>query len=139
MKDILKLSKTNPILLFDGVCNLCNGAVQFVIKYGSKDTLRFTALQSETGQQILEHFNLPKEEIFSVILVENENVYVRSSAALRMYKNMGGIMSLMYFFIIVPRPIRDAVYNFIAKNRYKWFGEKESCMIPTPELKARFL
>lgn len=139
MKKILEFSKTNPILLFDGVCNLCNGAVQFVIKYDSKNTLRFAALQSETGQQILEHFNLPKEDIFSVILVENEKVYVRSSAALRMYKNMGGIMSLMYFFIIVPRPIRDVVYNFIAKNRYKWFGEKESCMIPTPELKARFV
>ena len=139
MKEILELSKTNPILLFDGVCNLCNGAVQFVIKYGSKNTLRFTALQSETGQQILEHFNLPKEEIFSVILVENEQVYVRSSAALRMYKNMGGFWSLMYFFIIIPNPIRDAFYNFIAKNRYKWFGEKENCMIPTPELKSRFL
>jgi len=139
MKDILELSKTNPILLFDGVCNLCNGVVQFVIKYGSKNTLRFAALQSETGQQILKHFNLPKEDIFSVILVENEKVYLRSSAALRMYKNMGGLWSLMYLFIIIPRPIRDAVYNLIAKNRYKWFGEKESCMIPTPELKSRFL
>jgi len=139
MKDILELSKTNPILLFDGVCNLCNGAVQFVIKRGSKNILRFAALQSEAGQQILEHFNLPKEDIFSVILVEDKKVYVRSSAALRMYKHMGGVMSLMYFFIIVPRPIRDAVYNFIAKNRYKWFGEKESCMIPTPELQSRFL
>ena len=139
MKDILELSKTNPILLFDGVCNLCNGAVQFVIKFDSKNTLRFTALQSDTGQQILEHFNLPKEDIFSVILVENGKVYVRSSAALRMYKNMGGFWSLMYLFIIIPRPVRDAVYNFIAKNRYKWFGKKESCMIPTPELKSRFL
>lgn len=139
MKDILELSKTNPILLFDGVCNLCNGAVQFVIKHGSKNNLRFAALQSEIGQQILAHFDLPKEDIFSVILVENEKIYLRSNAALRMYKNMGGIWSLMYFFIIVPRPIRDAVYNFIAKNRYKWFGEKESCMIPTPELKSRFL
>lgn len=139
MKDILELSKTNPILLFDGVCNLCNGAVQFVIKFDSKNTLRFAALQSEVGQQLLEHFNLPKEDIFSVILVENEKVYVRSSAALRMYKNMGGIWNLMYLFIIVPRPIRDTVYNFIAKNRYKWFGEKESCMIPTPELRSRFL
>ncbi len=139
MKDILELSKTNPILLFDGVCNLCNGAVQFVIKHGSKNNLRFAALQSEIGQQILAHFDLPKEDIFSVILVENEKIYLRSNAALRMYKNMGGIWSLMYFFIIVPRLIRDAVYNFIAKNRYKWFGEKESCMIPTPELKSRFL
>ena len=139
MKDILELSKTNPILLFDGVCNLCNGAVQFVIKHGSKNNLRFAALQSKIGAQILDHFDLPQEDIFSVILVENEKVYLRSSAALRMYKNMGGIWSLMYFFIIVPRPIRDAVYNFIAKNRYKWFGEKESCMIPTPELKSRFL
>ena len=139
MNDILKLSETNPILLFDGVCNLCNGAVQFVIKYGSKDVLRFTALQSEVGQQILEHFDLPKEDIFSVILLDNGKIYTRSSAALRMYKNMGGVWSLMYFFMIIPRPIRDAVYNFIAKNRYKWFGEKESCMIPTPELKSRFL
>ena len=96
-------------------------------------------MQSDTGQQILEHFNLPKEDIFSVILVENGKVYVRSSAALRMYKNMGGFWSLMYLFIIIPRPVRDAVYNFIAKNRYKWFGKKESCMIPTPELKSRFL
>ena len=139
MKDILELSKTNPILLFDGVCNLCNGAVQFVIKNDSKNTLRFTALQSEYGQQVLEHFNLPKEDLFSIILVENEKAYMRSSAALRMLKNMGGILSLMYFFIIIPNPIRDVVYNFIAKNRYKWFGEKESCMIPTPDLKSRFL
>ena len=139
MNSILKLSKTHPILLFDGVCNLCDGAVQFVIKHDSKNKLRFAALQSEIGQQILEHFNLPKEDIFSVILVENEKVYLRSNAALRMYKNMGGLWQALYFFIIVPRPIRDLVYDFIAKNRYKWFGEKEECMIPTPELQSRFL
>ena len=139
MKNVLEISKKNPILLFDGVCNLCNSAVQFVIKRDSKNILRFAALQSEVGQQLLTHFDLPKDDIFSVILVEDGNVFMRSSAALRMYKNMGGVWSLLYFFIIVPRPLRDAVYNFIAKNRYKWFGEKESCMIPTPELQSRFL
>ena len=139
MKNLLEISKTHPILLFDGVCNLCNSSVQFVIKRDPKSKFRFAALQSEEGKQLLEYYNLPVEDIFSVILIEGEKVYTRSTAALRMLKHLGGGWSLFYFFIIIPRPIRDIVYKFIARNRYKWFGQKDSCMIPTPELQNRFL
>jgi len=139
VKKILDISNSHPILLFDGVCNLCNGFVQFVIKRDPQAKFRFAALQSEEGQQLLKHYNLPIDDIFSVILIENEKIHFRSSAALRMLRHLSGAWSWLYGFIIVPRFIRDFVYKFIAQNRYKWFGEKEQCMIPTPELKSRFL
>lgn len=139
MKELLETSKDHPILLFDGVCNLCNGFVQFVIERDPNGKFRFAALQSEKGQQLLKHFNLPVDEIFSVILIQNGKAYTRSTAALRMFKNMKSAYPILYIFIIVPSFIRDTIYNFIAKNRYKWFGQKDSCMIPTPELQNRFL
>ena len=129
----------HSIILFDGVCNLCNGAVQFVIKRDNKNRFLFASLQSEEGKQILEDNNFPANKSDSFLLVEDGKVYERSTAALRVLKNLSGLRSLLYGFIIVPKFIRDSVYNWIAKNRYQWFGQKDECMIPTPELKAKFL
>ncbi|MGZ4048738.1 MAG: thiol-disulfide oxidoreductase DCC family protein [Bacteroidia bacterium] len=129
----------HSIILFDGVCNLCNGAVQFVIKRDNKNQFLFASLQSEEGKQILEEHNFPENKINSFFLVENGKVYDRSTAALKVVKRLTGLWPLLYGFIIVPKFIRDGVYNWIAKNRYQWFGEKDECMVPTPELKTKFL
>ena len=134
------LPQNKKIILFDGVCNLCNGFVQFVIKYDKKDTFRFAALQSEIGQEILEQTGLSNQNIDSVVLYEPEiGFLIKSNAALEILKNLGGIFYLSIIFKIFPRFIRDAIYDFIARNRYKWLGKKETCMIPTPALKAKFL
>lgn len=127
------------IVLFDGVCNLCNGAVQFIIKRDTKKKFRFGSLQGAAGQAYLRRFNLPVAELTSFVLVENDKAYTRSTGALRTLKHLGSGWQLFYVFMIVPRFIRDAVYNWIATNRYKWFGRKEACPIPTPEQRAQFL
>ena len=129
----------HSIILFDGVCNVCTGAVQFVIKKDQKNHFRFASLQSQQGQNILIRHQLPVNDFNSFVLVENEKVYTRSDAALKVTKNLSGLWPLLYGFIIVPKFIRDGIYNLIAKNRYKWFGKKDSCMIPTPEIMAKFL
>lgn len=128
-----------PIILFDGLCNLCEGAVQFVLKHDDDKNFLFASLQSETGQQLLKQFNFPLENFNSFVLLQNNNVYLRSTAALLVAKQLSGAIKFIYLFIIVPAFIRDWVYNWIAKRRYKWFGKKEACIVPTPELKARFL
>lgn len=128
-----------PVVLFDGVCNLCNGLVQFLIQNDPKARLRFASLQSPYGQEVLRKFNLPQSNFSSFVLVEGERVYLRSSAALRIAYHLGGFWKILQVFWIVPPFIRNAVYNFIAKNRYKWFGKKTECMMPTPELQERFL
>jgi predicted DCC family thiol-disulfide oxidoreductase YuxK len=127
------------IILFDGVCNLCNSSVQFVIRHDKGAKFKFASLQSEFGQKILREEQLPVDDLRSFILIENGKVYTRSTAALRVAKKLGGAWPLLYGFIIVPRFIRDAVYDLIARNRYKWFGKQEACWVPTPELKNRFL
>ncbi len=127
------------IILFDGVCNLCNSSVQYVIKHDSNAIFSFASLQGETGQQLLKQYNLSPSDLNSFVLIKDDKAYTRSTAALTVAKQLTGITKLLYGFIIVPRFIRDAVYNMIAKNRYKWFGKKDSCMIPTPALKSRFL
>ncbi|RYD80437.1 MAG: thiol-disulfide oxidoreductase DCC family protein [Sphingobacteriales bacterium] len=127
------------ILLFDGVCNLCNGIVQFVIKRDSKRRFLFASLQSETGQEILKDFNLPAANFDSFILISDGKCYQKSTAALKVAKELNGFWKAFYYLIFIPKPIRDFFYNLIAKNRYKIFGKRESCMIPTPELKSRFL
>ncbi len=128
-----------PIILFDGVCNLCNGAVQFIIRHDKNKIFRFASLQSEAGRHLLVRHNLPAAQLDSFILVENDKAYDRSTGALRVAKKLNGLIPLLYGFIIVPKFIRNGVYNWVARNRYKWFGKKEECMIPTPELRARFL
>ena len=134
-----QLSTGNKIILFDGVCNLCNNSVQFIIKRDKKKQFRFASLQGKFGQEFLKKNNLPADTFNSFILLEDEKIYTRSTGALRMLKHLGGGWSLFYAFIILPKFIRDGVYNWIARNRYKWFGKKDACMIPTPELKERFL
>lgn len=133
------ISSDKPILLFDGVCNLCNGFVQFVIRRDPKGKFRFAALQSEIGQTLLRQANMPTEELSTVILYENGKFYTHSSVPLLVVKRFGGAWPLLYGLVIVPKFIRDGIYNWVARNRYRWFGKRESCMIPTPELKSRFL
>ena len=134
------LPQDKKIILFDGVCNLCNGFVQFVIKHDKKDIFRFAALQSEIGQDILKNVKLLNKNIDSVVLFEPEIGYLlKSNAALEILKNLGGIFYFSIIFKIFPLIIRDAIYDYIAQHRYKWLGKKESCMIPTPELIAKFL
>ena len=127
------------IILFDGVCNLCNAAVQFVIKRDRKNQFVFASLQSGEGKKILAEHNFPGNEMHSFVLVENRKLYDRSTAALRVVKKLNGIWGLLFGLIIVPKFIRDGVYNIIARKRYQWFGRKDECMIPTPELRAKFL
>lgn len=128
-----------PIVLFDGICNLCNSAVQFIIRHDKKSIFMFTSLQSDTGQKLLAQYHLPLNELNSFILIENNKAYTRSSGALRVVKKLKGLWPFLYGLMIVPKFIRDAVYNWVGRNRYKWFGKQEACMIPTPELEARFL
>ena len=129
----------HSIILVHGVCNLCTGAVKFVIKRDNRNQFLFASLQSEEGKQILEEHTFRENKMNSFFLVENGKVYDRSTAALRVVRKLTGLWPLLYGFIIVPAFIRDGFYNWIAKNRYQWFGKKVECMIPTPELKAKFL
>jgi predicted DCC family thiol-disulfide oxidoreductase YuxK len=127
------------IILFDGICNLCNGAVQTVIKHDPDGKFQFASLQSNEGQKLLQQYQLPANNFNSFVLIQNGNVYTKSTGALRVAKQINGWWKLLYVFIVLPKFIRDPVYNWIANNRYKWFGKHDECMIPTPELKARFL
>ncbi len=127
------------IILFDGVCNLCNTSVQFVINRDPKHRFNYAPLQGDTAKDLLAISGSPGLDLDSVVLVEDGKVYDRSTAALRIARKLTGGWPLLYGFIIVPKFIRDGVYNWIAKNRYRWFGKQDSCMIPTPELKSLFL
>jgi predicted DCC family thiol-disulfide oxidoreductase YuxK len=129
----------HPIILFDGICNLCNSSVQFVIKHDEDGLFKFASLQSRAGEALLEKYSLPLNSFNSFLLIDNGRIYSRSSAALMVAKRLKGPVKLAYAFMIVPAFIRDAVYNVIAKNRYKWFGKKDECMMPTPALQSRFL
>ena len=137
---LAKTGEHKKIILFDGVCNLCNGAVQFIIKHDKKDIFRFVALQSDLGIEICNYIGIDRTKIDSIILY-NPGVayYYKSSAVLEIGNELGGIYSLVSIFKILPERIRNYIYDYIAKNRYKWYGKKESCMIPTPELKTKFL
>ena len=129
----------NPIILFDGVCNLCNSSVQFVIRHDKQKLFRFASLQSEAGQALLKEYHLPETTFNSFVFIKNGKPFLKSTAALMVAKELTGIVKIMYLFIIVPSFIRNAVYNVIAKNRYKWFGKQETCMLPTADLQSRFL
>lgn len=125
--------------MFDGICNLCNQSVQFVIEHDKKNQFRFASLQSDFGQNFLKENNLDATQFDSVVFIEDDKFYTKSSAALKISKYLDGITSWLTIFMIVPKPLRDVVYSFIAKNRYRWFGKQESCWLPSPELKAKFL
>lgn len=136
----MNLPENKKIILFDGVCNLCDTSVQFIIKNDKNDVFRFVAIQSELGQQIIKHLGIDTFKTDSIILYEpGVAYYFKAEAALRIAKELKSWHSILYIFINVPNFIKNGVYDFIAKNRYKWYGKKEACMIPTPELKAKFL
>ena len=127
------------IVLFDGVCNFCNGSVNFIIERDRQNYFKFAPLQSEIGQELLKKHNINKAETDSVILVENGAAYMYSTAALKVAKHLDGAWSWFYGFIFVPKFLRDFAYKTFAKNRYKLFGKTEACMMPTPEIRERFL
>jgi predicted DCC family thiol-disulfide oxidoreductase YuxK len=129
----------HPVILFDGVCNLCSAAVQFVIKRDPKHHFRFASLQSETGQQLLQQHGLSAPYPDSIVLLEDGKSYARSAAVLRIAKKLQGLWPLMYGFMIIPAFIRDGMYNWIASKRYQWFGKKETCWIPNAELSSLFI
>ncbi|GGE95999.1 Predicted thiol-disulfide oxidoreductase YuxK, DCC family [Chishuiella changwenlii] len=131
--------KTKKIILFDGICNLCNQSVQFVIEHDKQKQFLFASLQSNYGQNFLKENNFDTTNFDSMVYVENEKIFTKSSAPLNIAKHLSAKFSWLGIFLIVPKPIRDVIYKFISKNRYKWFGKQESCWLPTPELKARFL
>jgi len=128
-----------PVLLFDGVCNLCNGLVQWVIERDSEGRFRFSALQSDAGQRLLEAHALPTEDFDTFVLVDGENYYTKSTAALRVLKGLGLPYSALYPAVVLPRFVRDRIYDFVADHRYGWFGKRESCMVPDESLESRFL
>ena len=130
---------TYSIILFDGVCNYCNSWVNFAIRHDKKDRFRFAALQSEKGVELLKKFGLSDTKLDSIVLIENEKYYTRSTAGFRMFRRLNGLYPLLYGFVIVPRFIRDGIYGIISRNRYKWWGKSESCMVPTAEVRVKFL
>lgn len=132
------MGKLESIILFDGVCNLCNNSVQFIIKRDPKGHFKFASLQSETGKRILKQYDVRKD-IDSLILIENEKVYFKSSAALQICSKLNGFWKLLSIFKIIPPIFRDFFYDKVAINRYNWFGKRDSCMLPTAEMKKRFL
>ena len=133
------MSAEHPVILFDGICNFCNGVVNFIIKQDKEGVFRFAALQSEAGQKLLEQYDLPKASFNSFILIDKGKAYQSSTAGLRLYNKLPWYWKWTQVFWIVPKFLRDGAYNIIAKNRYKWFGKKEECMVPTGELRSRFL
>jgi predicted DCC family thiol-disulfide oxidoreductase YuxK len=126
-----------PIILFDGVCNLCTGSVQFVLKRDKEKKFMFASLQSDYGQSLLKQFDLPINTYNSFVLFQDKNIYTRSTAALKVFQELKRWKWVKIFWI-VPKLIRDGVYNLVARNRYKWFGKKKECWLPTPELRSRF-
>lgn len=126
------------IILFDGECNLCNSSVQFILKRDRIGYFQFASLQGEVGTKLLQQYDL-QLDLNSFFLIEDGRFYSKSSAALRVCKHLDGAWKIFSIFLVVPSPIRDFFYKLIAKNRYKWFGKQESCMIPTPEIRNRFL
>ena len=129
----------HPVVLFDGFCNLCSRAVNFVIDRDPEHVFRFASLQSNVGESLLTRFEINPNETDSLVLVEKGKAYVCSTAALRIARRLGKLWPVVYSLIVVPRPLRDAAYMAIARRRYKWFGKRETCRLPTPEERARFL
>ena len=139
-KAMKNLPPNKKIILFDGVCNLCDSAVQFVIQHDTKDVFRFVALQSELGQEILHHIGINPNNIDSIILYEpGVAYYYKSQAALQIAKSLGGFFHFGTIFRIIPTRISNQLYDYIAKNRYKWYGKKDNCLLPTKELQSKFL
>ena len=136
----MNLPENKKIILFDGVCNLCDNAIQYVIKHDKKDVFRFVPLQSELGKEILNYLKIDTSKMDSIILYEPGIAYFyKSDAALEIVKDLNGFLKWSIIFKIIPSSLRNPIYDYVARNRYKWYGKKDACMIPTPELKAKFL
>ena len=127
------------LILFDGVCNFCNHWVQFVLQRNSSGTLRFGTLQGKTAHLLLPQYGLRPDALSSVVFISNGKAFTSSTAVLQICKHLDGGWKLLWVFIWVPRFLRDALYNMIARHRYQWFGKKESCMLPTAEQRSRFV
>lgn len=127
------------IILFDGVCNFCNSGINYVIAHDKNKTFKFSPLQSQTGIELQQKFKITPIDLNTILLIKNDKIYNKSTAVLCIAKELNSISKLLFIFIIVPKPLRDIVYSYIAKNRYKWFGKKDTCMIPTDDVKSRFL
>lgn len=128
----------HQIILFDGDCNFCDKSVQFIIKRDASAHFKFASLQSDIGQELMKQYNIPGH-IDSFILIKNNRSYAKSSAALHVCRNLNNIWKVFYLLLIVPKPIRDFLYHIVAKNRYQWFGKKDSCILPSPDIRKRFL
>jgi len=134
------LPKNKKIILFDGVCNLCNSSINYVIDHDKNDVFRFVSLQSDLGKTIQDYLGIENTSLDTIILyIPDEAYYIKSTAALKVINEFSGVWKLTQLLLILPSPIRDLVYNYVAKNRYKWYGKENSCRIPTPELKTKFL
>lgn len=131
--------KDGQIIFFDGICNLCNGFVQFVIKRDERNVFRFGSLQSEGVQNLLKRFGSEYHDLTSIVLLDGQNIATESDAVLKIARELRGMWSLLYAFIIVPKIVRDSVYRIVARYRYRFFGKRDSCMIPTPELMDKFI
>ena len=137
---LYKVEQSKKIILFDGVCNLCNNSVQFVIKRDVNDVFQFAALQSETGKRLLTERNIDTQEVDSIILIEpNIAYYTKSTAALEIGKHLKGVKAISSILLWLPEALRNIVYDFIARNGYKWYGKKDNCMIPSEEIKSKFI
>ena len=136
---VLKEGRQSGVILFDGVCNLCNGSVNFIIDRDKKGKFQFASLQSIEGKELLKSFDLPEDLYESIILIQDGVLRKKSTAILHICRHLDGFWPMLFGFIILPTFIRDLAYDIIAKNRYRWFGRSESCRIPTPELRKRFL
>ncbi|WP_323191674.1 thiol-disulfide oxidoreductase DCC family protein [Halostella sp. PRR32] len=128
-----------PVVLFDGVCDLCSGFVQFIVPRDPEATFRFAPLQSDVGKALLAEHDLPTDELESVVLIEGDDCYVKTDAVLRIATHLGGMYALLRPARIVPRSLRDRIYDFVAANRYRWFGEKDRCEIPDGDVRGRLL
>ena len=137
---MIDIPKNKKVILFDGVCNLCNQSVLKIIKYDKRNTFLFTALQSEKGKEILKLLRINSSKVDSIVLYDPGVSYdIKSTAALKIMQDFKGLWRISFLFLFIPEYIRNYLYDVIAKNRYQWFGKKEVCMIPTPESKAKFL
>jgi predicted DCC family thiol-disulfide oxidoreductase YuxK len=135
----MKASKKKTVILYDGVCNLCNASVQFILKNDVKNQFLFASLQSDAARKLLLQFNHENVKLLSIVLIEDNKVYYKSTAALRIGKKLRPPWNFLYFFIVVPKKIRDFLYDVIAKNRYKWFGKRDTCKPVGGEYKNRFI
>ena len=140
MKDASPIPEGKLIVLFDGVCNFCNDSVQRIIKHDQKDRFRFASLQSDIGQKLTAERGIDTSQVDSIILIDPGNAYyIKSTAALKIAEKMDGFYPILQIFLIFPESLRDIIYDYVAKNRYQWFGKREECKIPTPEERNKFI